>query len=393
MRFETPFTPKEVYYNEEKFGILDKHFERMMENNEISGAAYCMTRDGKKFVESSLGTMSYERDDHRPLKPDAIFWIASITKLFTATAIFKLIEDGEFRLDTAVGDIIEEFRQGPFKEINIAHLLSHTSGMNPDEGTFENPYYITAWDYLEEGFRNGDSNWIKNALKCGMRTDPGKEWAYNSFGYTLLGEIIARVSKVFAEDFIENEILKPCDMKDTCFTHSLKQATADRIVVMNAEVKDYVTRLHNNVPIANTELEKLIHSFSDTSGGLFSTTSDLVKFGNMLLNGGYHGDRRILGRLTIDRMTSRYTGSQIKDYCWGAGGVERPYGLGPDLRNNLMSFYSKGTYFHEGAGASCLMVDPHERMVAAWVVPFMDDNWHGAGLYHASTIMWSGILQ
>lgn len=392
MRLETPFTPKEVNYNEDKFRILDKHFEKMMMKNEASGAAYCMARDGKKFVQNSIGTMSYEKSDTRPIKPDAIFSIASITKLFTATAIFKLIEDGEFRIDTPVGDILEEFKQGPFKEITIAHLLSHTSGMTPDCGTFENPYYQSPWDYIMEGFKKGDEDWLKNALACGMRTDPNKEWAYNSFGYTILGEVVSRVSGVFAEDFIEKEIIEPCEMTDTCFAHNLKQKGADRIIIMCDEMKDLVSRLHNGIPIENTEIEKMCHKIPDTGGGIYSTTSDLVKFGTMLMNGGYHGERRIIGRLTIDRMTRRYTGSQIKDYCWGAGGVEREYGLGPDLRNNLTSLFTKGAYFHEGSGASCLLVDPHEKMVAVWVVPFMDDNWHGEGLYNASAIMWSGIM-
>ncbi len=392
MRSETPFTPREVQYNEEKFQLLDKHFEKLMEKKKISGAAYCMARDGKKFVENALGAMSYEESDRRPLKPDAIFLIASITKLFTATAVFKLIEDGEFRLDTPVGEIIGEFKEGPYKEINIAHLLSHTSGMNPDRGAFENPYYQTYWDYILEGFEQGDENWIKNALKCGMRNDPGEEWAYNSFGYTFLGEIVSRISGMFAEDFIEKEIVIPCGMKDTCFTHNLKQKAADRIIIMNEGIKEIVSRLHNDIPLENTEVERMCHTCPETGSGLFSTTSDLVQFGTMLMNGGYHGDRRIIGRLTIDRMTGRYTGSHIKDYCWDAGGVERSYGLGPDLRNNLTSLYTKGAYFHEGSGASCLLVDPYEKMVAAWVAPFMDDNWHGEALYNTSAVMWSGIL-
>jgi len=392
MKLNTTYTSRDVNYNEEKFITLDKHFTKMIEDKSISGAAYSMSRYGKKFVEKSVGSMSYDIGDSRALKPDAIFSIYSVTNLFTAVAVFKLIEDGEFRLDTPVGDIIEEFKQGPFKDINITHLLSHTSGINPDKGAFENPYYMSPWDYIKQGHENGDDNWIKNGLKCGMRNDTDKEWVYSSFGYNLLGEVISRVSGMFAEDFIEKEILKPCELWDTCFAQKLEKKLVDRIVIMDKKSYDIAKRLHNNIPLENTDLEKRINRIPATGGGLFSTTSDLVKFGNMLLNNGYHGDSRILGRLTISRMTTRYTGSHIKDYCGGAAGTECEYGLGPDIRYNLTSFYTKGSYYHEGKGASCLIMDPKEKMVAAWVVPLLDDKYYGKAIHNTSGIMWSGIL-
>ena len=392
MRMDTPYKPEEVNYNRDKFDILDKHFQRMIDKKAAFGAAYCMAREGKKFVENSIGTMSYDNKDDRQLRPDAIFWIASITKLFTATAILKLVENGEFRLENSVADLLEEFKKGPFKDINVAALLSHTSGLMPDRGTFINPYFQSPGDYIREGFAKGEENWLENALKSGIRTRPDIEWAYSSFGYLVLGEIISRVSGVFAEDFIQKEIIEPCGMEDTHFKKSLQKKDAERLVIMNHENQELVNKLRSDIEDESSETDKMKSKVPGTEGGLFSTTSDLIKFGNMLMNGGYHGDRRIIGRLTVDRMTIPYTKSHIKDYCWGAGGVERGYGLGPDLRYNPTSLFTKGSYFHEGSGASCLMIDPYEKMVAAWVIPFSDYDWHGEGLYNASTIMWSGIL-
>jgi CubicO group peptidase (beta-lactamase class C family) len=129
-----------------------------------------------------------------------------------------------------------------------------------------------------------------------------------------------------------------------------------------------------------------------TGGGLYSTAYDLCRFGIMLQQGGYIDGNRILGRKAIEKMSTLYTQPHIKDYCWNAGGPYRQYGLGPDMRCNDASIYTQGTFFHEGAGGCCLLIDPTEKMVAAWFIPFIDDVWSAEPLYNAAAVMWSGII-
>lgn len=382
-----PFEPGQIGYQAERLQTLHEHFERLIERNIIQGASYCLARDGKVFAGGALGRLSYRKEDARPLTPDTLCDIASITKLFCATAVFKLVEDGRMRLDQKVGEFIEEFNVPPFKEIHIAHLLSHTSGMHAGPGCFENPYHISYWDFVNEGFTRGEKNWLKSALRGGMRTSPGTEWAYNSFGYAVLGEIVSRVSGVCVHDYITEQLLKPCGMASTGFDRSAP-GIAQRYILRNAEQeKELQARMAGTYH--PDETEALWSTVPDTAGGLFSNAEDLVKFGNMLLLGGKAGGSRVIGRKAIEKMTAVYT-CDLKDYCWGAGGVQRVYGLGPDLRNNLASLYTKETYFHEGAGACCLMIDPTERMVAAWFVPFTG-NWNGEALYNTAAVLWSGL--
>lgn len=390
MRYETPFTYGDVLYDGSRIDVLDHHFQKMMEKNQLQGATYCMARSGKKFVENSIGSLSFE-EDQRPMLPDSIFRIASITKLFTATAIFRLMEDGLFRLDQPVKDILEEFQQGPFQEIQIAQLLSHTSGLQPDPGCFNNPYYVSQWDFMRNGFREQDEKWLKNALHCGLRTKPGTEWAYSSFGFVVLGEIITRTTGIHCEEFIMNELIRKCEMQDTSFKKGFSLDKLDRFVIVNQRQKEYIELLKQGKEDELNEEDKLWETVPDTGGGLMSTVSDLVKFGVMLEQEGYYGNHRVIGRKTIEKMTSRYTGSDIKDYCWGGQGVERAYGYGPDLRRNSATIYSKGTYFHEGAGSCCLMIDPEEHLVSAWYVPYRNGAWYAEGLYNAANIMWSGL--
>ncbi len=382
IRYEVPFSPEEVDYYSERLDVLNHHFETLVKEKEIQGASYCLSRDGKVFAHNAVGKLSYREDDNRPLKPDTMGEIASITKLVCATAIFKLVEDGKLRLDQLVGEIIDEFKEPPFDKINIAHLLSHTSGMAADAGCFENKYVKPLWHRLDH---EKIDNWIVAGLEAGMRNEPGKEWAYCTFGYMILGEIITRVSGVFSNDYIIENIVNPCEMTDT--TYNPTPVQAKNFLTSTKEIEREVNAFISGEPIYTGIWDKI----PMTGWGLSSTVLDLCKFGTMLLHNGVYNGKRVLGRKAIEKMTALHTTPDIRDYCWGSGGVSREYGLGPDLRCNLASLYTKGTFFHEGAGGCSLIIDPTEKLVAAWFVPYVDNIWRIRSLYHASAIMWSGL--
>ncbi len=84
--------------------------------------------------------------------------------------------------------------------------------------------------------------------------------------------------------------------------------------------------------------------------------------------------------------------SPKKDYCWNAGGAYHQCGLGPDMRCNDASIYTPGTFFHEGAGGCCLMIDPTEKLVAAWFIPYVNDFWCIESQFNAAAVIWSGII-
>lgn len=388
---QTPYSPMDVGYDASRLDVLKAHFSGLIANNDLQGAAYCIARDGKVFAESALGKFSFRTDDAREFQPDSIFRIASITKLFCALAIFKLAEDGKLRIGQPVGDFIAEFAHPPFSDIKIAHLLSHTSGLQADGGCFENPHFLSPWDCIDNGFRNGDENWIANGLKTGLRKKPGEEWAYCSFGFSILGEIISRVSEVFANDFIRDTIIKPCGLGNTCFTDELTPELAARIAITDEEKEKLIDRI-TTVKAAMDEDESKWRMIPSTASGIYSTVKDLTQLGSMLLAGGTHNGVRILGRKAVEKMTERYTAPGIRDYCWNAGGVERLYGLGPDLRCDLNSHYSRGTFFHEGAGGCALYMDPIEKLAAAWFVPYVNNVWKASAIYNVSAIIWSGLI-
>jgi CubicO group peptidase (beta-lactamase class C family) len=390
---KSPYTPDDVGYDAARLETLNAHFLRMMEKGELQSANYCLSRDGKTFAQGALGKLSFRADDVREVRLDTIQWIASITKLFTATAMFKLVEDGAIRLCQPVGEILPEMATPPFNGITLAHLLSHTSGLNPDPGCFENKYFKSHWDYIAA---MPDKPWLEAALSGGLRSKPGAEWAYSTFGFVVLGEVISRVSGVNCHDFIAREILEPCGMADTFFPNPRAADPAIRARMaafarrMNAKDEDdekKIAALMGDGPAEPSPWDAMPR----TGGGLWSTAADLNRFGVMLLNGGSLDGKRILGRRAVARMTELYTGPDVRDFCWGAGGVRRDYALGPDRRRTADSLYSDKSFFHEGAGGCCLIVDPEERLVASWFVPFTGGVWRPQGLYNASAIIWSGL--
>lgn len=384
--FSTSYSPTNVNYDESRIATLNSFFEDQIDKKKIISANYCMAKDGKVFADNAIGKLSFREEDKRELQPNTIQWIASITKLFTAVAIWQLAEDGKLRVNQRVGEFIPEFNDKPFNEITIAHLLSHTSGMHPDPGCFENKYFRSPWQCIRE---DKDENWVAAALKAGMRKNPGEEWAYCSFGFVILGEVITRVSGEFANDYILEHIIKPCGMKDTGFNHSSKEV-ALRFNIRSDEQEKEINALLDG-SYQEDEEDKFWRKIPGTGGAIHSTAYDLCRFGIMLQQGGYIDGIRVIGRKAIEKMTALYTTSNIKDYCWNAGGTIRKYGLGPDLRNNEASLYTEGTFFHEGAGACCLIIDPKEKLVAAWFVPFVNNAWCSEPLNNAAAIMWSGL--
>lgn len=151
---KTDCLPEETGYHSGRILALDEHFARMMERGEIEGAAYCISKNGKVIAEKGMGLAHYY-DHNDSMRPDTIHGIASITKTFTAAALMKLVEDGYTRLDVKVGDILPQFAREPFDGINLFHLLTHTSGLQPDAGCFRIPILPRYGDIWRKRQKNG----------------------------------------------------------------------------------------------------------------------------------------------------------------------------------------------------------------------------------------------
>ena len=386
--------PIETGYDESRIEALNSRLSDMLERKVIHGVSYCISHKGRIIAHGALGRNNALGID-TPMQPDTVFGIASITKTFTATAIMQLVEDGYFRLDTLVGDILPQFKEKPFDKIAVIHLLTHTSGMYPDGGCFPDTYPKEPWDIIDEAAKGWDGksdfDWVSMGISPGLRRAPGEEWQYCSFGFAILGEIITRVSGMFAHDYIEEKIIKPLNMKDTSFYYSPDMAK--RAFAYDEEHKDYLGKIISGEIGSRDGDGNIWDIIPQTGGGLNSTVYDLVRYGNAFINGGRLDGARILGRKSVEKMSTVQL-QGVHDYCWGANEPNRLYGIGFDIRRGPAFTYSDRTIMHEGAGASSLDIDLEEGLVAAWTVPFDTgaNGWSSEPLYNVQNIIWSGLI-
>ncbi|MDR0322212.1 MAG: beta-lactamase family protein [Treponema sp.] len=150
---KTEVSPAEVGYDESRIQVLNDHFQRLIDDGEIQCATYCLSRKGKVFAHGAVGKKSFRKDDNTPVQPDSIRWLASITKLFTAVSIMKLVEDGVTRLDVPVAEILPQFNTPPYNGITLFQLLTHSSGLHTDDGCFDNKYQSSYWALMERAYR------------------------------------------------------------------------------------------------------------------------------------------------------------------------------------------------------------------------------------------------
>jgi CubicO group peptidase (beta-lactamase class C family) len=363
--------PQDVGYNPEIIARLDTHVEGLINKGTIQAGAYLLAKDGKVFAHRSMGKRSAngDKDDFLPgtLRPTA-----SITKLFTAGGILQLLEQGKLFLHQPVSSIIKEFDTDMHRYITIFHLLTHTSGIKSDPGNFFEPYPEDRDDSWTK------ENWIKKVLTGPLQFKPGTVWNYCSKGFNILAEIIARVSGMDFDRYIEEHIFKPLGMDSSFFF--VPDELKSKVCTISEWNESIVNRKRKEVTI----LPRL------GGGAIISTIADLWKFGQMILNGGTFNGRRVLGRKTVEAATKIQV-KEIPAYNWRPHLFDNrytvTYGLGIEI--NKHSFLTNGTVDHEGAEGALLFLDPKENFLFAGFFPAVD--WHGESWVSPLAIAWSGI--
>ncbi len=362
-------SPEQVDYNPDRLEQLDSHFQRLIQDQKIQGAGYLLARNGKVFAHRSMGRLCYDNGTAE-LMPDSIRKIYSMTKLFTAITVMKLIEDGLLYLEQPVMTIIEEFNTPVHHKINIFHLLTHTAGICPVTGYFGEPYPDERECWQAD-------NWVKAALSGPVYAPPGETWIYCTMGYAILGEIITRVTGMHCEEYIRRNILGPLGMNDTYF--DLPENRLERTCF----VWDWERKELDFKPDGSKKLPPR------SDGGLYSTLRDLWQFGQMILDRGTGNGNRIISRKALEYMTINHLKSNTPAFHWGANYQDFKHGLGFNLL--LSELLSPDTFNHEGYGRSALYIDPTEKMVAIYFIPSVAE-WIPEAFINPRTITWSGLL-
>ena len=177
----------------------DDFVREQMKRQRIPGVAIAVVKDG--VVVKAEGYGAADRKTAVPVTPDTVFKIASVSKQFMATGIMVLAQDGRLTLADPVGRHIPDVPES-WAGITIRHVLTHTSGLQRE---------APGWTPSS----TNDAEVIRTAYAVPLRFAPGTKWEYSNLGYTVLAEIIARVSGRPWPEFMTERIFRPAGMLAT----------------------------------------------------------------------------------------------------------------------------------------------------------------------------------
>lgn len=222
---------------------------------ESPGASVAVVQGGNIVYKKGFGSANLEYDI--PNSPSTIFHIASISKQFTTFAIAQLVDQGKISLDDDIRKYLPEVPDFGEK-ITIRHLAHHTSGLRDQ------------WNLLVMGgWRMDDVITTEHVLKLvanqkELNYKPGEEYLYCNTGFTLMGEIVARVTDQTFADYCAKNIFEPLAMSNTLFYD-------DHEKIVKSRAYSYGE--------ANGGFKKSVLSYANAGAtSLFTTVEDLSKW-------------------------------------------------------------------------------------------------------------------
>ncbi len=308
-----------------------------------------------------------------PMTRDTICRIYSMSKIVTSVGVLALLEDGRFNLDDPVAKHLPELKdlrvmtggtaEAPRLEplqrpVTIKHLLTHTSGLI---------YDFDGGDALHQLYQRADlwsgpglGDFIAKAGRLPLLHQPGDKFTYG-INSDVLGALIERVSGKTFGAFLDERIFKPLGMKDTAF--DVPAAKLGRLAK---------TYRHGADGKGLVEADPMLGVWAESGrgvrsggAGLFSTVDDYALFAQMLCNGGTLDGHRILGRKTVELMTSNHLA--LLPEAAHAFNRAKGFGLGVEVsldpgRGSVPT--SQGQFGWYGAATTYCQIDPKEKLVA-----------------------------
>ena len=372
--------PEAVGISTERLSRIDKLMEAHIAQQKIAGGVTLLARHGKIAHFGVYGMMDIEAG--KPMKPDTIFRIASMTKPITSVAVMMLYEEGHFRLNEPVSKFIPVFKEmlvlppenaedltqsvPATEQITIWNLLTHTDGLTYHWNERLGPQYAAA--DITHGLLQDESTLaekMKILATIPLLHQPGAEFEYG-LSIDLLGYLVEVVSGMSLDAFFSERIFKPLGMKDTHFF--IPEAKRERIATVYERTKDGPIVRKTQEPTVDGSL---IYStdypyngprtYFSGGGGLVSTVSDYARFAQMMLNGGKLDGVRLLSRKTIELMTTNQLAKMDVDFGFGLG-----FGVVRD-ESDLNEIGSVGRFGWGGFFFTSFFIDPHEQMVGIFM--------------------------
>jgi len=261
--------------------FLDALIPSQLRNRSIAGAVVSVVKDGEVLFQKGYGYADV--DEKKPVLPDqTLFRPGSISKLFTATAVMQLVEQGKLDLDRDVNDYLDfSIPKSYPKPVTLRELLTHTAGF---EETLKNLFVAHEADIRPL------RTYLINEMPARI-FPPGKIPSYSNYGFTLAGYIVERVSGEKFEAYIDDHILKPLGMNRSTFAQPLPAQLAPQLS------KGYLS--------ASKKPRDFEWVQAAPAGALSTTAADMTRFMLAFLQDGTVDGVSILKPGTVRQMESR----------------------------------------------------------------------------------------
>jgi CubicO group peptidase (beta-lactamase class C family)/acetyl esterase/lipase len=363
-------------------GTLAPVIRSFVDQGIVPGAvALVADKDGVLAMEAA-GYSSLE--GKVPMREDAVFWIASMSKSLTGVALMMLVDEGKVSLDDPVGKYIPEFNglevkdadgklRPPSHPVTVREVMNHTSGLvlASDKSLVLNQ--ILSEDVLQYA-------------KQPLRQDPGTKYEYNNCGINTGGRIIEVASGLDYADFMQQRLFGPLGMVDTtCWpdacqaarlAHTARRTTDGGLeeITQDANAKpEHILKFSGGVPVPAAVTKDMGFGiafeygkrYAMPAGGYFSTARDLGQFCRMLLRGGELDGKRYLSEKAVRELAS--------DRLGGASfGKQEEYGVGFSVNLTDEEGPSPGSFGHRGARRTAMWIDPISGLAMVILVERFD---------------------
>ncbi|MDX1382829.1 MAG: serine hydrolase domain-containing protein [Thermoanaerobaculia bacterium] len=375
-----PASPEDVGLSSERLERLEEAMQELVDDGQLAGITTMIARHGRIAHFGTFGHQSLE--EKIPMAEDTIFRIYSMTKPITGVALMILYEEGLFRLSDPVAKHIPEFADlkvaageganGPKVEdadhpMTIRELMSHTAGLS--YGIFSQSQVDEM--YVEANILDNDQTlqeMIDKLAQIPLRQQPGSQWHY-SVAVDVQGYLVEKLSGQPFGEFLAERIFEPLGMHDTGFYVPAEKADRFSQVYTHDEEGNLIAQ--EGFGGRRNYLEA--PTFESGGGGLVSTTTDYMRFCQMLLNGGELDGARILSPLTVDLMHRDHMPRGMEMSPGTGFGLDFAVVLDPVAADGI----SKGEYYWGGAAGTWFWIDPVEDLVFVGMIQHFAGNGYG----------------
>jgi CubicO group peptidase (beta-lactamase class C family) len=370
--------PEAVGMSSERLALIRQRIEAEIARDQLPGGVLAIARRGRLVHFETYGFL--DKAAGTPMRADAIFNSASMTKPMAAVAALQLYEQGRLVMNDPISKYFPQFakqqvavldakreniidRVVPVRPITVQDLFRHTSGLvYGGRGTTPvHKLFPSGSTPASEGMTGAE--FIEKLASAPLLHQPGTVWDYG-FGLDVLGLIVEQISEQSLGRYLQENVFKPLGMVDTHFVLP----------------EDKVARYAKALPLdPNTGKPQSLRSFTkgtkfECGGGCTVTTAnDYLRFATMLANKGAYADKRVLGRKTVEYMTANHLGPNVLNMIAATGDPSRAdygFGLGVAVRTQpgiSPTMSSVGTFAWPGASGTNWWVDPKEELVVVWM--------------------------